>query len=171
MTPHDSSDIIDRIAQRLGVRSETRRQWRRRGTVPGRWHLPILEQARQEGCQLEPDALSDYRPTAPGKQRRRRAKIRAQREPPPAPGGSEPRPAWVEVDGSGRLLLPPQMLELLGVRPGERVLIEREGDELRLRSLRGVVEGVQSFVRGLVPDEVSLIDELIAERRGEAEHE
>jgi bifunctional DNA-binding transcriptional regulator/antitoxin component of YhaV-PrlF toxin-antitoxin module len=171
MTPQESSDLIDRIAQRLGVRSETRRQWRRRGTVPGRWHLPILEQARQEGCRLEVDALSDFRPTAPGTRRWRRTTSRAQRQASPAPSAGEAPSVWVEVDERGRLLLPPQMLELLRVRPGERVLIEAEGDELRLRSLRSVVEGVQGFVRGLVPDGVSLVDELIAERRGEAERE
>jgi hypothetical protein len=54
MTQKTSWDYIDAIAKRLGVKSEARRKWRERGSVPHRWRLPIL----QEGGGLV--AISDF---------------------------------------------------------------------------------------------------------------
>lgn len=168
MAADNPSNIIDRLAQSLGVKIETRRKWRRRGKVPGRWHVPLLDQARREGVELDLDALSRFRPAG---LRARKAQIAkgegGDHRQAPAGDHAPGRPACTEVDAKGRIALPPQVLEALGVRPGERVVIELEGGELRIRSLGSVVTGVQAFVRGLVPDEVSLVDELIAERRGE----
>lgn len=170
MTSQDSADIIDRIAARLGVKAETRRMWRRRGKVPGRWHVPILEQARRENVALEPDALGNLRPTA--QKRRARHGTNEDRLRSKARDAHQPaRPAWVEIDGRGRLPIPPPMLEAIGVRPGERLLVEIEGNDLRIRSVNSVVAEVQAFVRSFVPDDVSLVDELIAERRREGERE
>jgi hypothetical protein len=59
----------------------------------------------------------------------------------------------------------------MGVGPGDRVLVEIEGNDLRIRDMHSVVAEVQAFVRSFVPDDVSLVDELIAERRREAERE
>jgi bifunctional DNA-binding transcriptional regulator/antitoxin component of YhaV-PrlF toxin-antitoxin module len=170
MTSQESSDIIDRIAAQLGVKAEARRMWRRRGKVPGRWHLPILERARRENLALEPEALSDLRPRAPKIRARRRADqdrrlVKADNAHRPA------RPAWVEVDECGRLPIPSPMLGALGVQPGERLLVEIDGNDLRIRNLHAVFAEVQAHVRNLVPEDVSLVDELIAERRREAERE
>lgn len=170
MKSQESSDIIDRIAARLGVKAETRRMWRRRGKVPGRWHVPILEQAKRENVALEPAALSDLKPTGQKTQARLRAK--EDRHPMSDADAHHPaRPGWVEIDGRGRLAIPSPMLEAMGVRPGERVLVELEGNDLRIRNVRSVVAEVQAFVRTFVLDDVSLVDELIAERRREAERE
>lgn len=49
------------------------------------------------------------------------------------------------------------------MRPGDRVL--------RIRNAHAVVAEVQAFVRRFAPDDVSLVDELIAARRREAERE
>ena len=56
-------------------------------------------------------------------------------------------------------------------RPRMELLAEAGAGELRLRSLDHAIAEVQAIVRGFVPDDVSLVDELIAERRREAEGE
>jgi hypothetical protein len=40
--------------------------------------------------------------------------------------------------------------------------------ELRVRSRDAAISEIQKLVRGLVPDGVSVVDELIADRRAEA---
>lgn len=172
MKSRDSSDIIDRIAARLGVKAEARRIWHRHGKVPGRWHVPILEQAKRENVALEPEALGNLRIPPAQKTRARHGTDGDRHLPSKARNAHHPaRPAWVEIDGRGRLPIPPQMLEGIAVRPGDRVLVEIEGNDLRIRNVRSVVAEVQAFVRSFVPDDVSLVDELIAERRHEAERE
>lgn len=171
MTSHETSDIIDRIAAGLGVKAETRRMWRRRGKVPGRWQVPILEQARRENVALEPDALDNLGPPGRSARARRRAHEDRHLTLKTESSHDSARPAWVEIDARGRLPIPSQMLGALGVRPGDRVMVEIEGNDLRIRNVLAVVAQVQAFVRSFVPDDVSLVDELIAERRREAERE
>jgi hypothetical protein len=64
--------------------------------------------------------------------------------------------------------MPPHLLEAIGARPGDRVLVELAGNHLQVRNLQAVVAEVRDFVRSFVPDDVDLADELIAERRREA---
>ena len=61
------------------------------------------------------------------------------------------------------------MLDELGLSVGDPVVLEVEGGELRLRSQNRVI--AEMLVRQYVPEGVSLVDELIAERRREAELE
>ena len=63
------------------------------------------------------------------------------------------------------------MLDELGLSVGDPVVLEVEGGELRLRSQNRVIAEIQALVRQYVPEGVSLVDELIAERRREAELE
>jgi hypothetical protein len=58
----ESWGVIGRIAASLGVRNDTRRKWRERGRVPGRWHLPIPQEAKAEALEADLDALSEVRP-------------------------------------------------------------------------------------------------------------
>jgi bifunctional DNA-binding transcriptional regulator/antitoxin component of YhaV-PrlF toxin-antitoxin module len=170
MASHETSDIIDRIAAGLGVKAETRRMWRRRGKVPGRWQVPILEQARRENVALEPDALDNLGPPGRSARARRPHEDRHLTLKTESSHDSA-RPAWVEIDARGRLPIPSPMLGALGVRPGDRVMVEIEDNDLRIRNVLAVVAEVQAFVRSFVPDDVSLVDELIAERRREAERD
>jgi hypothetical protein len=64
--------------------------------------------------------------------------------------------------------MPPHLLEAIGAGPGDRVLVEIAGNHLQVRNLQAVVAELQDFVRSFVPDDVDLVDELIAERRREA---
>jgi antitoxin component of MazEF toxin-antitoxin module len=160
----ESCGVIERIAASMGARGETRRKWRERGKVPGRWHLPILQKARAEGLELDPDALSDFRPAARATTRRR------------GPEAGDPtarrrRGHHTRIEAGGRLTIPRAFLEELDLSEGDSVVLEVEGGELRLRSQKRTIAELQALVRQFVPEGVSLADELIAERRREAELE
>lgn len=74
------------------------------------------------------------------------------------------------VDG-GKLVIPAAMRRELGMAPGDTVLVDVDAGELRVRSLSRAVARAQEIVRRHVPAGVSLADELIADRRAEAERE
>jgi AbrB family looped-hinge helix DNA binding protein len=71
----------------------------------------------------------------------------------------------------GRLVIPATLRKELGLHPGDTVVIESDGDSLLLRSYERVLQEVQeSFATCRLPG-VSIVDELLAERRDEAEAE
>lgn len=80
---------------------------------------------------------------------------------------SEPIRFSVEVKSNGRILLPAEVRKALGVAEGERLRGVVEDGELRLFTPATVLSQMQKRVRDLVPPGVSLVDELIAERRAE----
>jgi bifunctional DNA-binding transcriptional regulator/antitoxin component of YhaV-PrlF toxin-antitoxin module len=164
LTREESCGVIDRIAANLGVRDETRRKWRTRGKVPGRWHLPILQKASAQSLDLDPKALFDFRLG------RRGTAVRNQREV-GMTSGRHRRGHHVRIEAGGRLTIPQVLLEELELAVGDPVILEVEAGELRLRSQKRVIAEIQSLVRSYVPEGVSLADELIAERRREAELE
>ena len=71
----------------------------------------------------------------------------------------------------GRLQLPADIRKALSLGDGDTVLLELVDGELHVRPLRGVVSRIQAQLRGYVPDGAHLSDELIADRRAEAERE
>lgn len=77
----------------------------------------------------------------------------------------------VTVGDRGRLVLPSSVRNALGLRPGTQMLLSTEPDgSLRLRPYRSVAD--QN--RGLFADLTnggSLVDELLAERRAQADRE
>jgi AbrB family looped-hinge helix DNA binding protein len=77
----------------------------------------------------------------------------------------------VKIIDGGKLIIPAAFRRKLGIDTGDTVVIELGEDGLHVRSLSSAVRRAQDIVREFVPDDVSLADELIAERRIEAEHE
>jgi len=77
----------------------------------------------------------------------------------------------VKMIEGGKLVIPAAMRRALGVATGDMVLVDVEDGELRVRSLAKAIERAQAIVRRHVPEGSSLADELIADRRGEAERE
>jgi AbrB family looped-hinge helix DNA binding protein len=75
----------------------------------------------------------------------------------------------VKIIEGGKLVIPAAMRRQLGIASGDTVLVGVEEGELRIRSLAKAVERAQAIVRRHVPRGVSLADELIEERRSEAE--
>lgn len=74
------------------------------------------------------------------------------------------------VEG-GRLILPAAFRKSLGLSKGDTVLIELHGEELRIRPARSALRRLQEKLRNYAPKSGSVADELIAERRHEAEGE
>ena len=87
----------------------------------------------------------------------------------PGPSGQ----AYVRsvVETGGRIAVPASFLEALGVSEGDAVVLALEKDELRLYGQDAAVRQAQRLVAQYVPVDVSLADELIAERRREAARE
>jgi len=74
------------------------------------------------------------------------------------------------VDG-GKLVIPASMRRQLGIGTGDTVLVDVDNGELRVRSVTRAIERARAILRKHIPDGVSLADELIADRRREAERE
>ncbi len=79
--------------------------------------------------------------------------------------------AKLKVGPGGRVLIPAVMREMLGVTEGDALMATVENGELRLLSLAESVRRAQAMVRVRVPAGVSLVDELLADRRREVEQE
>lgn len=74
------------------------------------------------------------------------------------------------VDG-GKLVIPASMRRELGISTGDTVLVDVHDGELRVRTVSQAIERARAILRKYVPEDVELSDELIAERRREAERE
>jgi AbrB family looped-hinge helix DNA binding protein len=75
------------------------------------------------------------------------------------------------VDEGGRVVIPANIRRELGICPGQDVLMRVVDGELHLYTLEHGIRQAQAIVRKYVPEGVSLVDELIADRRAEAERE
>lgn len=77
----------------------------------------------------------------------------------------------VTIGDRGRLVLPSSIRSALGLTPGTRMLLSTEEDgSLRLRPYRAVAEENRGRYANLTAGG-SLVDELVTERRAEAERE
>jgi AbrB family looped-hinge helix DNA binding protein len=81
------------------------------------------------------------------------------------------KPKRVTVGPGGRMVIPAEFRKSLGVRTGDQVVVDLRDGDLRVRSLDAVIQRAQARVRQYVPDHVSLVDELIEDRRAEAARE
>jgi bifunctional DNA-binding transcriptional regulator/antitoxin component of YhaV-PrlF toxin-antitoxin module len=73
----------------------------------------------------------------------------------------------VELGPDGRLTLPPQICEALALKEGDALWLTLEQDEVRVSTARAVTRRIRAVVKEYVPAGVSLVDELIEERRQE----
>lgn len=80
-------------------------------------------------------------------------------------------PIHVKVDSAGRLLVPAELREKFGIRPGGMVVLREKEGHLQIVNQRQLMREAQAYFRQFVPEGVSLVDELIAERRREAAKE
>jgi AbrB family looped-hinge helix DNA binding protein len=75
------------------------------------------------------------------------------------------------VNENGRVVIPVSYRKALGIKPGDEVILRMEDDELRITTMKRRIERAQRLVRKYVKPGVSLVDELIAERREAAKRE
>lgn len=71
----------------------------------------------------------------------------------------------------GRIVIPVEYRQALGLQVGDEVIVRMEDGEIRIFTLRQALKRAQEIVRRYIPEGRSLVDELIAERRREAENE
>lgn len=77
----------------------------------------------------------------------------------------------VTIGERGRLVLPASIRSELGLKPGTRMLLSTEDDgSLRLRPYRAVADEARGIFADLATDR-SLVEELLADRRADAERE
>ncbi len=76
----------------------------------------------------------------------------------------------VKLDKQGRVLIPAEIREQLGLEPGGTLLMRVEGERLILWTPAAGWRMAQAIASQYAPDR-SMVDELIAERRAEAERE
>ena len=79
--------------------------------------------------------------------------------------------ARVKVGEKGRLVIPAAMREALGIKPGDTMDLQIQDYELRISTRRARIRKAQERIRQYVPEGVSLVDELSAERRDAAKNE
>lgn len=75
------------------------------------------------------------------------------------------------MHSGGRLVVPSLMREALHLHVGDRVLLRVEDGELRVIPQAEAIRRAQRLVAQYIPSSVSLVDELIADRRVEAAKE
>jgi AbrB family looped-hinge helix DNA binding protein len=73
----------------------------------------------------------------------------------------------LKIGPGGRIVIPAAMRDKLGLSEGDALMATYENGELRLISLAESVRQAQALVRKHVPEGVSLVDELLEDRRQE----
>ena len=76
-----------------------------------------------------------------------------------------------KIYGGGKMALPADVRRALGIKDGDRVNLNIADGRLNIRTMEQVVRDMQTRVGRLVPEGVSLVEELIADRRAEAARE
>jgi len=71
----------------------------------------------------------------------------------------------------GRLQLPADMRKALSLADGDAVLLEVVDGEIHVRPYRDAVSRIQARLRAYVSSDANLSDELIADRRKDADSE
>jgi AbrB family looped-hinge helix DNA binding protein len=81
------------------------------------------------------------------------------------------RPGSVRLCEGGRVVIPAEVREQLGLKVGDRLVLRVEDGEIRLFTREQGIRKVQAWFAPYRKEGVSLSDELIAERRAEAARE
>jgi len=77
----------------------------------------------------------------------------------------------LKIDSAGRVVIPAEMRAAMLVKPGDTVTAKVVDGEFKIVSPDVAVRRAQNLAGKLIPAGVSLVDELIADRREEARRE
>jgi len=80
-------------------------------------------------------------------------------------------PTKVRLGPDGRIVIPAALREALGLKEGDTLIASMDQGELRLMTIQAAVRRAQAVLRQFVPEGVSLVDELLEDRRREVEQE
>jgi AbrB family looped-hinge helix DNA binding protein len=78
--------------------------------------------------------------------------------------------ARVTLNKQGRIVIPAALRHALGVKPGDELVARVKDSQLVLETPDAILDRIQSWFSN-IPSGVSLVDELLAERRKEARRE
>jgi AbrB family looped-hinge helix DNA binding protein len=87
------------------------------------------------------------------------------------PVASERNSNRVRLGSSGQIAMPDAIVKALGLKEGDTLIVTAEDDEIRLMTIPTAVRKAQAIVRQYVPAGVSLVDELLEDRRREVDRE
>jgi len=79
--------------------------------------------------------------------------------------------ARLRINENGRVVIPAAFRKALGIKAGDTVILSVEDDELRITTMKRRIERAQQRAQKYLKPGVSLVDELIAERREAAKRE
>jgi AbrB family looped-hinge helix DNA binding protein len=77
----------------------------------------------------------------------------------------------VRIGPQGRIQIPAATIAKLGLKEGQTLFVEVESGEIHLLPVAAAVSRAQAIIRKFVPAEVSLVDQLLEDRRREVERE
>lgn len=77
----------------------------------------------------------------------------------------------LKLSENGRVVIPAHVRKDLGVESGGEILLERQKDGYRLTTRRQRIKEAQETIRRYIKPGTHAVEELIAERRKEAERE
>jgi AbrB family looped-hinge helix DNA binding protein len=75
------------------------------------------------------------------------------------------------LNDNGRIVIPAEIRQKMGIKPGDTLYLTLEGDVLKVESQLARIRRIQESMRALIPGDRLLSDELIADRREEARRE
>jgi bifunctional DNA-binding transcriptional regulator/antitoxin component of YhaV-PrlF toxin-antitoxin module len=76
----------------------------------------------------------------------------------------------VQIDSQGRLVIPSALCKSLKLKAGDKLIARQVGESLVLERREAIENRLWSLFSG-IPEDVSLVDELVAERRAEVRRE
>lgn len=77
----------------------------------------------------------------------------------------------VRVSDGRRIVLPPEACKTLKVDVGATVIVDVSDEGVELHTVDSTVKHFRELLASKVPPNVSIVDDLLAERRAEAERE
>ena len=80
-------------------------------------------------------------------------------------------PAWVSIGPGGRVVIPATLRRALNIEEGDELYAELEDGTIRLSTRMAAVHRARALVRQYIPNDVSLVEELLTERRREVSEE
>lgn len=85
--------------------------------------------------------------------------------------GPESLSIRTKVSEGGRIVIPADFRKALGLDVGDEVVVRLERDAINITTVAAAIHHAQEKVRQYVPEDHSLTEDLIAERRQEASRE
>ena len=74
----------------------------------------------------------------------------------------------IRVDAAGRVVVPAELRERFGIQPGSDLSVSVDDDGIHLRTAKQMIRAAQDAIAPYRTPGVSVVDELIRERRDEA---